>query len=174
MLRKQSAFKTLVLALAILLTQSAWPHVCDNAEVVNFYGADHEKDRYWLPWVAAPYTKIGTNVEHWIPHLSPDYELTKVTGFRSRHQKQPAVSFELQDELSTVEFEVNVATNRHMLQRVETRSKVLLATLGISTDKLDAAESKVWCVCGDATCDSLSLRNSNDGNFLGVWTRAWD
>ena len=159
---------------ATLITNLAWSNVCSDAEVAYLYGDAAEKNREWIPYVTAPQTTIGGEVEHWFPHLSSDYELVDIEGKKSRHWKQPTISFEIRDELTSIVFDVNLVTNQHMLQKVETSSKVLLEAIGIPWEDLDASKPKVWCVCGDATCDSFGIRKSDSGVFIGTWTREWD
>lgn len=159
---------------AILASDIVWSDVCSNAEVANFYDDAAEENRAWIAYVVAPQKIIGGDVEHWHPHLSQDYQFVDVKGIKSRHWKQPAVSFELQDELTNIYFDVNLVTNQHMLQKVETTSMPLLEALGIPWKELNASNPKVWCVCGDSTCDSFSIRKSDSGDFVGTWTRGWD
>ena len=165
------ALVSFFLALPIV---GAWADVCSNDYVANLYANEDDGDQYWVDWVAAPQTRIGSDVEHWMSHLAPDYEMSDIRGMNSRHWKQPTISFELRDDQTTVGFAVNLVTNRHMLQRVETSSKTLLDTLRIPTESLDTTKPRVWCVCGDATCDSFSARTSDDSKFIGIWTRGWD
>ena len=166
----------LVLTLVIWLFASAVTRagVCDGAELFFLNQDATQEKAAWVSHVDAPFTQIGGDVADWFVHLSSNYELVDLRGSKSLHWQQPTVSFGIRDEDTQIDFAVNLVTNRHMLTRIETSSTDLLETLGVVLEELDTSAPKTWCVCADATCDSLRLERSPSGAFVARWTKGWD
>jgi len=160
-------------ALAMVVCSDVRADQCEGAQMAYSYAQANEQP-VWVHYVGAPFEKVGRDVKDWTPLLDRAYVVEATKGYRSIHWQQPSVSLQLQDARTTINFNVNIVTNRQMLTRIETTSTTLLKNMGIPSSLLVESAPAFWCVCGDATCNTLRIKRDASGLMQGVWTIGWD